>query len=175
MPLLLLVLLLPLAVIVLIPVSIVQRIRRGTVRRPARGWVIAVNLVAVTVSMVLFLAGALIARLWAPDTLTYTVAGLGAGALLGLAGFALTRWDLDGGRLHYTPNRWLVLAVTLVVSARVLYGFWRLWEGWRASVEQMTLVAASGLAMSMSAGAIVIGYYFAYWLAVRRRLRRAAG
>ena len=175
MPLLLLVLLVPLAVIVVMPVSIVQRIRRGTVRRPARGWVIAANLIAVTMSMVLFLAGALITRLWAPDPLPYTLAGLGAGALLGLAGFALTRWDLDGGRLHYTPNRWLVLAVTLVVSGRVVYGLWRLWEGWRASVEQMTLVVASGLAMSMSAGAIVIGYYFVYWLAVRRRVRSAAG
>ena len=172
MPLfLVVVLLLPLAIIVLIPVSIVQRLRRGTMRRQARGWVATANLIAVTLSMGIFLIGALITDRWAPDALRYTLGGLGAGAVLGLVGFMLTRWDRGGGRLHYTPNRWLVFAVTAIVSARVLYGFWRFWEGWRASIEQMSLVVASGLAMSMSAGAVVIGYYFVYWSAVRRRLR----
>jgi hypothetical protein len=36
----------------------------------------------------------------------------------------------------------------------------------------MTWVAASGVATSMSAGAIVLGYYLVYWVGVRRRLRR---
>jgi hypothetical protein len=38
-PLLLALLLIPLLVIVLIPVSLVLRIRRGAMRRQARGWV----------------------------------------------------------------------------------------------------------------------------------------
>lgn len=29
--------------------------------------------------------------------------------------------------LHDTPTRWLVLAITLVVAARIVYGLWRGW------------------------------------------------
>jgi hypothetical protein len=171
MPLLLAALLLPLLLVVLIPVSLVMRIRRGTMRRQARGWVITANLVAVTLSTAMFLVGALITSRWAPAVLPYSLAGLGTGAVLGLFGVALTRWEIGRGVVHYTPNRWLVLAVTLVVAARILYGVWRTWEAWRAGVEQMAAVAASGIAMSMAAGAIVLGYYVIYWIAVRRRLR----
>lgn len=171
MPLLLLLLLLPLLVIVLIPVTLVQRIRRGTMRRQARGWVVAVNMIAVMLSTAMFLIGALITSRWAPDVLPYSLGGLGAGAVLGLLGFALTRWEAGPGVVHYTPNRWLVLAVTLVVAARIVYGLWRTWAAWRAGVEQMAAVAASGIAMSMAAGAVVLGYYLIYWMAVRHRLR----
>jgi hypothetical protein len=171
MPLLLAVLLVPLLVIVLIPVALVQRIRRGRMRRQARGWVITANTIGVTLSTAMFLIGALITSRWAPDVLPYSLAGLGVGAALGLLGFVLTRWEIVRGVVHYTPNRWLVLAVTLVVAARILYGGWRTWAAWRAGVEEMAAVAASGIAMSMAAGAVVLGYYLIYWIAVRRRLR----
>ena len=68
----------------------------------------------------------------------------------------------------------LILASTIgvcLVAARILYGVWRTWAAWRAGVEQMAAVAASGIAMSMAAGAIVLGYYLIYWIAVRRRVR----
>jgi hypothetical protein len=74
--------------------------------------------------------------------------------------------------LHYTPNRWLVLAITLVVTARVLYGFWRAWESWRAGLSEGSWFVAAGVAGSMAAGAVVLGYYLVYWIGVRRRLRR---
>src|SRR5688572_21961414 len=144
----------------------------GTTRRPARGWVAALNLGAVVFSAALFLLGALITSRWIPEAFTYTLAGLGAGCVLGWLGIALTRWDRTGGRLQYTPNRWLVLAITLLVAARVFYGFWRSWEAWRASVESMAWVAASGVAGSMSGGAIVLGYYLIFWAGVRGRIRR---
>jgi hypothetical protein len=171
-PLLLLAIFIVLAVIALIPVSIVQRFRMGTMRRPARGWVAALNLAAVALSIGLFALGALITSRWVPEALTYTLAGLGIGCLLGLVGMALTRWEWFRGRLHYTPNRWLVLAITLVVAARVFYGFWRSWEAWQASVESMTWVAASGVAGSMSGGAVVLGYYLVFWAGVGTRIRR---
>ena len=171
MPLLFLVLLLPLLFVVLIPVALVQRIRRGTMRRQARGWVVAANTIAVMLSTVMFLIGAWLTSQWAPDVLPYALGGLGTGAVLGLLGFALTRWEAGPGVVHYTPNRWLVLAVTLVVAARLLYGLWRTWTAWRAGVEQMAAVAASGVATSMAAGGVVLGYYLIYWMAVRHRLR----
>ena len=121
----------------------------------------------------LFLIGALITSAWIPEAPRYTLAGVAAGCVLGLLGLALTRWEFDAGRLHYTPNRWLVLMVTLVVAARVAYGFWRSWEAWRASVESATWIVASGVAGSMSAGAAVLGYYLVFWMGVRRRIGRA--
>lgn len=169
MPLLLGFVLLTLVVIVLIPVSLVQRFRLGTRRRPARRWVATANLIAVSVSAVLFLAGAVAATVWVPDAYRYTLAGLGAGAVAGLVGLVLTRWETLDGRLHYTPNRLLVLAITLVVAARVLYGFWRAWDAWQAG-ESATWLAASGAAATMSAGAVVLGYYAVFWAGVRRRV-----
>lgn len=172
MPLVLLAIFVVLACIALIPVSIIQRFRTGTTRRQARGWVATLNLAGVAFSITLFLAGATITSRWIPEALTYTLAGLMAGCLLGLLGMVLTRWEHAGGRLEYTPNRLLVLTIALVVTARVLYGFWRSWDAWRASVESMTWVAASGVAGSMSAGAVVLGYYLTFWTAVRARARR---
>jgi hypothetical protein len=173
-PLIFLAIFVVLAIVALIPISIVQRFRSGTVRRPARVWLATLNLGAVAFSVALFLAGALVTSRWVPEALRYTLAGLGVGAVLGLVGIAITRWDRAGGRLHYTPNRWLVFAVTMIVAARVFYGFWRSWEAWRASVESMTWVAASGVAGSMSGGAVVLGYYLIYWAGVGAAIRRDA-
>ena len=172
MPLILLAVLVVLAIVALIPISIVQRFRVGISRRQARTWVAALNLVALALSIVLVLAGAWITSRWLPEALTYTAAGLGAGGVLGLLGILLTRWERLDGRLFYTPNRWLVTAITLVVTGRVLYGFWRTWEAWRASIDSLSWVAASGLAASMSAGAVVLGYYAIYWVGVWIRARR---
>ena len=171
MPLLLALLLIPLLVIVLIPVSLVQRIRRGTMRRRARGWVVTANTIAAMLSTAMFLIGALITSRWVPDVLRYSLGGLGVGVVLGFSGFALTRWESSGGVIHYTPNRWLVLTVTLLVAARIFYGVWRVWAAWQAGVEQISAVAVPGIAMSLAAGAVVLGYYLLYWIAVRVRLR----
>jgi hypothetical protein len=77
--------------------------------------------------------------------------------------------------LHYTPNRWLVLAITLIVSSRLLYGFWRGWHAWRFTPQDSSWLAEAGAAGSLGAGAIVLGYYMTYWLGVRRRARPYVG
>ena len=68
---------------------------------------------------------------------------LGTG--LGLVGLVLTRWEPTPATLHYTPNRWLVLVVTLMVSARVLYGFWRSWKAAEAGIYGTQMVLAFGI------------------------------
>lgn len=175
MPLLIVPVLIVLALIALIPVSLVQRYRMGTSRQRARGWLAAVNLVGLTLSSILFLVSAAVTSIWVPDALKYTAAGLATGCILGIVGLALTRWEPGTGYLHYTPNRLLVLAVTLVVTARVLYGFWRGWHTWRAGLHDESWFVVAGVAESMAAGAVVLGYYLAYWIGVRRRIRRHAG
>jgi hypothetical protein len=161
-----------LAFVVLLPLSLVQRYRVGTSRQPARGWLLTLNLAGILLSVALFLATAALTSFWIPNTFTYSALGLSAGGLLGLIGLGLTRWEPTARTLHYTPNRWLVLGITLVVAVRLLYGFWRGWQNWNAALQGAEWLAASGAAGSFAAGAVVLGYYLAYWTGVRRRLAR---
>ena len=102
----------------------------------------------------------------------YALAGLVLGGLLGAAGLALTRWETTPRALHFTPNPWLVLFVTVVVSARLAYGVWRVWHAWDAGLDDTSPIVASGLGGSLAAGGIVLGYYVAFWIGVLRRVRR---
>lgn len=156
--------------IVLLPFSLVRRYRVGTSRQPARGWLAALNLFGLFMSIAMFLAGAAVMGVWVPRAFSYALLGLGAGGCLGIVGLALTRWERTSQSLHFTPNRWLVLVITLLVSARILYSFWRAWQtGLTADTRWYEVV---GVAESLAAGAVVLGYYFVYWSGVSRRLRR---
>jgi hypothetical protein len=168
MPLLIVPVLLVLLVIVVIPISIVQRFRVAASERRARAWLATLNLVGIAVSAVLFIAGALVTSYWVPDVLSYTLGGLAMGAGLGVVGVALTRWRHVDGYLRYAPNRFLALGLTTIVAARVLYGFWRTWETWRSGIDGV----APGIATSMSAGSVVLGYYLVFWTGVRWRIGR---
>jgi hypothetical protein len=163
-----------LAVIALMPFTLVQRYRLGTARRRARGWSSTVNVVGLAFSSALFLAGAAIVSPWVPNAMTHTLVAFAGGCLLGLAGLALSEWESVRGSLYYTPNRWLVLAITLLVTARLAFGFWRSWQAWRVTPDYASW-AAAGAAASLAAGAVVLGYYLTYWLGVRRRLRQHSG
>ena len=174
MPLLLLALpfLLVLVVLVLMPLSLVQRYRMGTARRTARGWVATANVVAMSLSAALFMAAAAFSSIWIADAFIYALLGLIGGCVLGVVGLWLSRWEPGAGSLHYTPNRWLVLAMTFVVTARVMYGFWRAWHTWRLAPGDTSWVESAGVAGSLAAGAVVLGYYLTYWTGVRRRVHR---
>jgi hypothetical protein len=156
----------------LIPFSLVQRYRVGTSRRQARGWIITANLVAIVLSIGLFLAGAGVTSIWVPRALSSSIMGLLGGGLLGFVGLALTRWERSADAIHYTPNRWLVLGITLVVTVRLLYGLARTWQSWRLEGGDTSWLAAAGVAGSLAAGAVVLGYYLVYWFGIRWKLRR---
>ena len=178
MPLLVLPLLILLALaalLALIPLSLVQRYRVGTSRQRARGWLAAINFTGLLISAITFLTTAAVTTLWVPGALTYTAAGLCIGVVLGTAGLWLTRWEPSVDALHYTPNRLLVLSMMLLVAGRLLYGAWRGWQSWSAGIHGGSWVVAAGVPGSMAAGAVVLGYYLAYWTGVRRRHRRHAG
>jgi hypothetical protein len=170
-PLLLLIVIL-LALPILVPLSLVQRYRVGTAKRVARAWVITLNLVLLWVSIAFYVLGALLTALWLPHALAYAFIGLGIGAVLGVVGLMLSRWERGAQGLQYTPNRWLVLGLTLVVSARLVYGIWRGWHAWRYRADDTSWLMASGVAGSFAAGGIVLGYYALYWAGVRWRVTR---
>ena len=158
--------------IVLMPLGLVQRYRAGTARRVARRWLATLNVGTLSFSVCLFLGGAAMTSFWVPNALPYALAGFAGGCLLGILGLALTRWEGAPGSLHYTPNRFLALAITLVVTARLAYGVWRLWQGWGLGVDERAWLIESGVPGSLAAGAIVLGYSLAYWIGVSRRARR---
>lgn len=169
---LLLILLAILASVVLIPITLVMRYRAGTARRRVRQWLATVNAAGLAVSTVFFLTAAAVTNIWVPQAFVYASAGLAGGALVGFAGLALTRWEVAPGAVFYTPNRWLVLAITLAVSGRLAYGFWRGWNAWQSLAGDTSWAAAAGVAGSLAAGAVILGYYFVYWLGVRARAPR---
>ena len=125
MPFILLLLVVPIILIALMPVILIQRYRAGKARRLARPWVATLNLAVMAFSAIFFLASAGFTTIWIPMAFTGAAMGLAAGVLLGGLALAITRWEPTPRTLHYTPNRWLVLIVTLIVSARVLYGLFR--------------------------------------------------
>ena len=155
----------------LIPFSLVQRYRVGTSRRQARSWIITVNLVAIVLSIGFFLAGAAVTTIWVPRALSSSIAGLLGGCVVGFVGLALTRWETRSDAMHYTPNRWLVLGITLVVTVRLLYSLVRAWHSWRLAGDDASWLAAAGVAGSLAAGAVVLGYYLVYWFGIRWKLR----
>ena len=174
MPLLILALpfVLVLALLVLMPLSLLQRYRMGTARRSARGWVATANVVAMTLSVAFFMTVAALTSVFVVNAFTYALLGLLGGCVLGILGLWLSRWEPAQGSLHYTPNRWLVLAITLVVTGRVAYGVLRAWHTWRVSPNDASWLASAGLAGSLAAGAVVLGYYLTFWAGVRRRVHR---
>jgi hypothetical protein len=142
----------------------------GAARRRARPRLATLNLVLMTLSALFFLGGAAVTALWVRDAFIGAAAGVALGTALGSVGLALTRWEPTPATLHFTPNRWLVLFVTLVVSARVSYGLWRTWTVVEAGVDGTAMVTAFGIPGSLGAGGLVIGYYAAYAWGVRRHI-----
>lgn len=166
-----LLILLPLLLIASTPLILLLRYHAGTARRLARPWIASMNALVMLVSAGFFLIAAAVTQLWVPDALRPAAAGLGIGGVLGIAGLWLTRWEPTARDLHYTPNRWLVLGITLVVAARVLYGLWRGAAAWSAT-DGTSFVDAFGIGGSLAAGGTVIGYYLAYTIGLRRRIGR---
>ena len=166
-----LVLFLVVALVLATPFLLYLRYRTGTMRRRGRAWVANVNLASLGLSAALLVWVAALTTFWIPHAFSYSLAGLLAGSLLGFLGLALTRWEMTPRGLHYTPNRWLVLLLTLAVVTRLLYGLWRIWHAWRAAPSDGSWLASASVAGSMAVGALVVGYYFVYFAGVRLRLR----
>ena len=170
MPLLLL-LLVPLLMLalwaLLLPVALVQRYRTGRARRRAVRWAMGLNGALLLLSTVLFFFGAWVSGHWIELAVAFAAAGWFAGVLVGVAGVALTRVERAAQGVYFTPNRWLVLALTLVVAARIGVGLVRAWQAWHADAHVAWLGQQGSL---LAVGAGLLGYYLAYNWGMRRRL-----
>lgn len=173
-------LLLPLLVVVLLllwvllwPVALWQRYRAGRARRRAVGWVVGVNAWLLLVSAVVFVASAWLMGHWIEAAPGYAAGGLLTGMLVGWVHLALTRFEREprgfsATAVYYTPNRWVVLGVVLIVAARLAVGVVRAWQMWQVDA-QMDWLARQGSLLAV--GGLVLGHYLAYAWGLRRRLR----
>ena len=155
------------------PLGLWQRYRSGRARRRALpGWA-TLNAAGLLLSSALLLAGAVLAGIWIEGAAWNAGAGLLAGLLTGAAGLWLARFEAGNGQLHYTANAWLVLALTILVAARVALAAWQAWhrafEGVPAPVPWPWLAQPASL---WAMGGLLLGYHLAFALGLRRKLRR---
>jgi hypothetical protein len=162
-------------VLVLVPLGVIRRYRSGTARRLARPWLAAFNAAVFGVSVALLLASATLIGFWAPGAIAAALKGTAIGAALGIVGLALARWETRGPSLFYTPNRWLILAITLVVVIRISLTLWRAGQAWQMRDDRQSWLAEAGVAGSLAAGAVAITYYLIFWCGVWLRARRRHG
>ena len=168
---LLLFVLLALAGVILL--SLALRYRAGTARRQARRWIATLNVWLTSFSALFFLSFSLLLSFWLDAAFRFAFIGMVFGAALGLLGLGMTRWENRPEGLFYTPSRWLAIFVTLVIAARLIYGWWRATHSRSNPLEdQHWLISASGTQLSLAVAAGLIGYYLVYSIGVRLRVAR---
>jgi hypothetical protein len=153
--------------------SLALRYRAGTARRQGRRWVASLNVWMTSLSVVFFLSLTFLISFWLGTAFRFALIGMCFGAVLGLLGLALTRWESQREGFFYTPSRWLALLVTLAIAARFVYGWWRATHsGSTAPGEQHWLMTASGTELSLAVAAGLLAYYLVYSIGVRVLLAR---
>lgn len=157
--------------VIAVPLSLHMRYHQGRARRRA-GVAAADQCVGLLSSVLGFLAMAWLGSRWSENAVLDAAAGLVVGAALGVLGLLLTRLERMDGCLHYTPNRWWVLALTWLVALRIVIGAWTAWH--RATVDVgadtagSQAIDAGGL---WAVGGVLLGYATTYaWGLHRRRV-----
>ena len=160
-----------LAVAGVVLLSLALRYRAGTARRQGRRWIASLNVWMTSLSAVFFLSFSFLISFWLGTAFRFALLGMCFGAILGLLGLAITRWESQPEGLFYTPSRWLALLVTLAIAARFVYGWWHATHsGSSAPSDQRWLMTASGTELSLAVAAGSIAYYLVYSIGVRLRV-----
>jgi len=151
--------------------SLALRYRAGTARRQGRRWVATMNVWLTSFSAVFFMFLTTVMSFWFGRVLQFALAGIAIGALLGLLGLAITRWETEPEGLFYTPSRWLALIITFAIVGRFAYGWWHATQHVSSVAgEQHWLMSASATHLSFAVAAGFIGYYLVYAIGVRLRI-----
>ena len=160
----------------IILLSLALRYRAGTARRQGRRWAVVMNVWMTAFSAVFFLIFSFLMSFWVGPTLRFALAGMAIGGVLGLLGLALTHWEFQREGFFYTPSRWLALLITLVLAARIAYGWWRathpLVRDNMPAASEHWFMATSGTQLSLAVAAGVIGYYLIFAIGVRLHFGR---
>jgi hypothetical protein len=154
--------------------SLALRYRAGTARRQGRRWTAGLNVWMTIFSAVFFLSFTFLVSFWIESASRFALIGMGFGAILGLLGLAMTRWEKQPEGFFYTPSRWLALIVTLAIAARFVYGWWHATHAGSNSVpgNEHWLMTASGTQLSLAVAGGLIGSYLVYSIGVSLRVTR---
>lgn len=165
------ILLLPVLVVAAWPLSLWWRYRTGPALRPVRDWQLALQAWLLLPALPMLLLGAWVAQQWwAPAATAWAAAGALAGIAIGVVRMATTRVGRSPDGLRwYTPERWIALALSLLVTAKVV---WTLWQGWQAWQGVIPLEAWRATRATLFAlGGLVLGQSLGYAWGLRWRLR----
>jgi hypothetical protein len=91
------------------------------------------------------------------------------GALLGLYGLHLTRFEKEGEAVFYTPNPYMGAALLILLAARLAYRFLVLTRPAKPSVMRPELMQSP---LTMFLFGLLAGYYMTYYAGVLRRNRK---
>lgn len=143
--------------VVLLPLTITQRYRHGRARRRVQPWAVRINAWLLVVSTLVFLAVAATIGYWVDNALRDAAIGLALGAGVGVLGLRLDRFESTPEGLFRTPNRWLLVALSLLLAARVVMGLWLAWSDGPAT-GMWGWVTRGGL---LGVGGVLLGYALA--------------
>ena len=154
--------------VLLLPVLVVQRYRLGKARRRVQPWGVRVNAWLLAASALAFAAFAWVMSNWVDDALVDAMAGLGIGAVVGLVGLALDRFERTPDGMFRTPNSWLVLVLSALLAGRIALGLWLAWSDGPAA-GTAAWITRGGL---IGVGGVLLGYAVATAWGLRFRVAR---
>ena len=154
--------------VLLLPISVIQRYRLGKARRRLQAWYVRANAWLLAASTLAYGAGAWLLSSWVADALVDALVGLALGVAVGLIGLALDRFERTSEGMFSTPNRWLVLGLSVLVAGRIAMGLWLAWsdgdgEGATAWITHGGLIGVGG---------VLLGYALATAWGLRFRVAR---
>jgi hypothetical protein len=156
-------------IIALILWRLYARIRRVIGRQTfnvRRAWMTLVVFPAVTILL-------LVLSLAHPPNAIFLCAGAAGGALLGMVGLRLTRFEATEAGHFYTPNAHLGILLTLLFVGRIAYRFVHLQLIGDAAAGPPTTLVRSPLTLLIFA--TMAGYYVAYAVGLLRWAATSTG
>ena len=160
-----------LGIITLVLWRMYSRIRRMVGRQKLRSRRLWTTLVVFPLLLVLLM----LTSIMHPSNALYLCSGAAVGALLGIYGLRLTRFEVADNGLFYTPNAHLGIALSLVFVGRIVYRLLSTQMAFQltgdASVAPPMSFASSPLTLIIFA--TLAGYYVSYAIGLLRWSRAA--
>ena len=164
--------LVPIAIGALLLWRVTRRVRRLVGRQPVRPGRLAFTLVFFPLIVVLLGLGGL----RDPETLLGLGCGLALGAIIGVVGLRMTRYDVTPDGLFYTPHTGIGIALALLFVGRLLYRFGALYLA-TGSIEPGAFQSFGNSPLTLAVFGLLAGYYIAHAIGIlswRRAVLRDA-
>jgi hypothetical protein len=149
--------------LVLVPLilwRVYSRIRRMVGRQRLSKWRARITLILFP----LLVAMLALAALTHPERLAILAVALAAGGALAVYGIRRTRFEAEPGKLYYTPNAHLGIALSLLFVGRIVVRFFEVFQG--GAPSSGADFARSPLTLAVFG--LLAGYYIGYAIGLLR-------